>query len=128
MKKNKIVRYVVAIVLIAFALVTVFMSSSVIFDWFGIREKEGDYVPFIVWTNFIAGFIYLISAYGFLKAKKWTFWVLIGTAIFLVTALIILGLYIDAGGIFELKTVGAMGFRIILTFVFSLIAYYKLKN
>lgn len=128
MKKNKIVRYVVAIVLIAFALVTVFMSSSVIFDWFGIREKEGDYVPFIVWTNFIAGFIYLISAYGFLKAKKWTFWVLIGTAIFLVTALIILGLYIDAGGVFELKTVGAMGFRITLTFVFSLIAYYKLKN
>ena len=128
MKKNKIVRYVVAIVLIAFASVTVFMSSSVIFDWFGIREKEGDYVPFIVWTNFIAGFLYLISAYGFLKAKKWTFWVLIGTAIFLVTALIILGLYIDAGGIFELKTVGAMGFRITLTFVFSLIAYYKLKN
>lgn len=128
MMKNKITRYVTAIVLIVFASATLFMSSSVIFDWFGIREKEGDYVPFIVWTNFIAGFLYLISAYGFLKFKKWTFWVLTVTAVLLVIALIVLALYIDHGGIFELKTVGAMGFRISLTIIFAVIAYYNLKK
>jgi hypothetical protein len=45
------------------------MSGSVIFDLFGIREKEGNYVLFIVLANFIAGFFYLLSAYGMLTAK-----------------------------------------------------------
>ncbi|MDP2688135.1 MAG: hypothetical protein Q8O62_12990 [Aequorivita sp.] len=128
MKKNKIFSYVIAITLIAFASVTVFMSSSVIFDWFGIREKEGDYVPFIVWTNFIAGFLYLISAYGLLKAQKWTFWVLTGATLLLIIALIVLALYINYGGVFELKNVGAMGFRIAITFTFTVIVYNILKK
>lgn len=128
MKTNKIFRYFIAIVLIAFALVTIFMSSSVIFDWFGIREKEGNYVSFIVWANFIAGFLYLISAYGLLKARKWTFRLLMGIAIGLLIALIVLALYINKGGVFEFKTVGAMSFRIILTSVFSVIAYYSHKT
>lgn len=128
MKKNKVFRYVIAIALIAFASATLFMSNSVIFDWFGIREKEGDYVPFIVYTNFIAGLLYLISAYGLIKAKKWTLRVLIGTALLLATALIALALHINSGGIFELKTVGAMIFRIALTIVFSGLAYYSLKK
>lgn len=127
MKKNKILLYAISLVLIAFAGSTLFMSSSVIFDWFGIREKEGDYVPFIVWTNFIAGFLYLIVAYGFLTTKRWTFWILAGTILLLMLALIFLLLYINRGGVYEMKTLGAMGFRIILTLIFSVIAYYKLK-
>lgn len=126
MKKNKVFRYVLGIVIIAFASVTVFMSSSVIFDWFGMRESQGDYVPFIVWTNFIAGLIYLISAFGFIKAKKWTFWILATTTVLLIFALIILVLYIDEGGIFKVETLWAMGFRILLSAVFSAFAYYKI--
>lgn len=128
MKKNKVFRYVIAITLIGFASATLFMSNSVVFDWFEIREKEGDYVPFIVYTNFIAGLLYLISAYGLIKAQKWTFRILIGTALLLVTALIALALHINSGGIFELKTVGALIFRIALTIVFSGLAYYSLKK
>lgn len=128
MKRNKMFRYLIAIVLIAFASATLFMSSSVIFDWFGIREKEGDYVPFIVWTNFIAGFLYLAAAYGLLKAEKWAFWILIGTTLFLAIALVVLALYINSGGAFELKNVGAMGFRIVLTIAFSVFAFYNLKK
>ena len=39
MKKN--LKYVVAFALTAFAFLTLFLSSSIIFNWFGIREKEG---------------------------------------------------------------------------------------
>ena len=128
MKKNRTFRYIIAIVLIAFALLTLFMSSSVIFDWFGIRAKEGDYVPFIVWINFTAGFLYLIAAFGFINFQKWTLWILSATAALLFIALMGLLLHIDKGGAFELKTVGAMGFRIILTIVFAVLAYYKLRK
>ncbi len=77
MKTKKIINTVSAIVLAVFALLTLFLSSSVIFDWFGIRAKEGNYVPFIIWTNFICSILYLIAVYGFFKRTKWTFWVLI---------------------------------------------------
>ncbi len=126
MKRDNRIRYLIATALIVFALATLFMSSSVIFDWFGIREREGDYVPFIVWINFIAAFLYLISAYGLLKAQNWPFWVLTGTALLLLMALIILALYINYGGAFELKNVGAMALRIAITFALAMVVYYKL--
>ncbi|PRX43821.1 hypothetical protein [Salegentibacter salegens] len=126
MKKSKIFRYVIAILILAFALVTLFMSSSVLFNWFGIRAKQGDFVPFIVWTNFVAGFIYLIAALGFLQSKKWTLWILTTVALLLFIALMILLLHIDRGGSFEFETIRAMVFRIVLTITFSLLAYYQL--
>lgn len=128
MDRNKMVRIVIATMLFVFAALTIFMGGSVIFDWYGIRKQQGDYVPFIVWTNFISGFFYLLATYGFLKLKKWTFWVLMTIAIVLILALIGLRLYIDHGGVFETRTLGAMGSRIILTLIFSGFAYYKIQN
>ncbi len=104
------------------------MSGSFIFDWYGIRNQQGAYVPFIVWTNFIAGFLYLLAVYGFFKAMNWTYWVLIGITILLIFAAIALMIYINQDGIFEIKTIGAMNFRIILTLVFSVLAYYKIRK
>lgn len=128
MNRNGIIRFIVAIALIAFAGTTLFMSSSVLFDWFGIRAKQGDYVPFIVWTNFTAGFLYLIAAWGLLKSKKWAFWLLSATAVLLFIALMGLLRHIDSGGLFEMKTVGAMGFRTVLTIIFAVIAYYQSRK
>ena len=71
MIKNKLFTYIAAIVLIAFALLTLFLSSSVIFDWFGIRAKEGNYILLVVWANFISSILYLFAAYGFIKLKIW---------------------------------------------------------
>ena len=128
MNRNKILRIIVAIALIAFALVTIFMSSSVLFDWFGIRAKQGNYVPFIVWTNFVAGFLYLISAYGILKSNKWAVKILIFAEVLLILAFIGLSIHIDQGRTFELQTIKAMLFRITVTLAFTVIAYYQLKN
>lgn len=128
MNRNKILRIIVAIVLIAFAGLTLFMSSSVIFDWFGIRDKQGNYVPFIVWINFIVGFLYLISAYGILKSNKWAVKILIFAEVLLILAFIGLAIHIDQGRTFELKTIQAMLFRITVTLAFAVIAYYQLKN
>lgn len=128
MNRNKILRIIVAIALIAFALVTLFMSSSVLFDWFGIRAKQGNYVPFIVWINFVAGFLYLISAYGILKSNKWAVKILIFAEVLLILAFIGLAIHIDQGRTFELKTIQAMLFRITVTLAFAVIAYYQLKN
>jgi hypothetical protein len=113
-----------ATLLAAFALLTLFLSTSVIFDLFGIREKEGNYVPFVVWANFIASVLYLLAAYGWVKARKWTSSLLLATALLLAAAFIGLQFHIRAGGIYETKTVGALIFRTALTLGFAGLAHF----
>jgi hypothetical protein len=128
MKNKNIITTISAIILALFALLTLFLSSSVIFDLFGIRAKEGNYVLFIVWANFICSILYLFAAYGFIKRKKWTFWVLIAALVTLIIAFAALLIHINNGGIHEEKTIGAMVFRMSITLTFSLVALIKFNK
>ena len=67
---NRVVKYLSVLFLILFGGLTVFLTSSVLFDLFGIREKEGNFVEFIVWINLISGLLFLWSAYSFWREKK----------------------------------------------------------
>lgn len=126
MKKFK--RYLVAAVLTGFSVLTLFLSTSIIFDLFDVRAKEGNYVLFVVWANFICSFLYLISVYGLLSTKKWTYKVLGLAALILTITFIGFFFYIQSGGIHENKTVGAMIFRIALTVAFTLFAYFIINK
>ncbi len=128
MKNKKIINTVSATILALFALLTLFLSSSVIFDWFGIRAKEGNYVLFIVWANFICSILYLFAAYGFLKRANWTFWILIIALSVLIIAFIALQFHISNDGIYEAKIVKAMIFRMLVTLSFALIAFFSIKQ
>jgi len=123
---KKIFSYFPVVLLIAFALLTLFLSSSVLFDWFGIREKEGNYVLFVVWANFVSSLLYLFAAYGFLKQKRVTFNILSLSALILIMALVGLFIHINSGELYETKTIGAMIFRIAITIAFVFLAYLKL--
>jgi hypothetical protein len=125
---KKYIPFLSSLILAGFGLLTLFLSSSVIFDWFGIRAKEGNYVLFIVWANFISSLLYLISAYGFLKIKSWAFKALSVATVILVVALIGLFIHIYSGGIYETKTVFAMLFRISVTIAFTVIAYFSINK
>lgn len=128
MKTHKTLRYLSAIVLLLFGLVTLFLSSSIIFDLFGIRAKEGNYVLFVVMANFIVSILYLFSAYGFVKIRLWTTLLLVLSTLILIITFFSLKVYINNGGIYETKTVAAMIFRSSLTFVFTLIAYFTIQR
>lgn len=111
-----------------FGLLTIFMGGSVIFDLFGIRAIEGNYVLFVVWANFICGFLYVISAYGLLKNIRWAAPLLGLAFIILLAAFAGLLIHIYNGGIYEKKTVGAMTFRTIITLLLYFGARYALKK
>ena len=125
---KKYIKYLPAILLFLFASLTFFLSSSVIFDLFNIRAKEGNYVMFVVVVNFISSLIYFAAVYGFIKEKKWTPYILIVAVLILVFTFIGLQFHIDAGGLYEEKTVKALIFRASVTAVFSFLAYYSTKN
>ncbi len=128
METKKVIRYLSAIILIGFGLLTLFLSTSIIFDLFGVRAKEGSYVLFVVWSNFISSILYLFSGYGFFKIKNWTM-ILLGLAsVILISSFVSLKIHISNGGIYEIKTVGAMIFRISLTIAITLIAYFTIHK
>ena len=122
------IRKAVAIFILIFGLITLFMSSSVILDLFNIREKEGHYVPFVVWANFACSLLYLLAGSALIRFKKISsLWLLLSVVILAIT-FIALQNYIHNGGIYEKKTVTAMIFRILLSAIFTITSYLFLKN
>ncbi|MGV8993596.1 MAG: hypothetical protein ACOH1O_05790 [Flavobacterium sp.] len=126
MKRN--IRYIAAFILTAFALLTLYISSSLIFDLNGVRAEEGDYVLIVVWANFICSILYLFSAYGFVNAKKQTILYLGVAILVLLSAFILFGIHIYTGGIYMTKTIVAMIFRIVVTVIFGAVAYYTINK
>ena len=128
MKNKNLIRFITAIILLGFGLVTLFLSTSIIFDLFEIRAKEGNYVLFIVWSNFISSLLYLLSVYGFIKKQNWTKILLSAASIILIISFLSLKIHISNGGVYETKTVLAMIFRISLTLIITLIAYFTITK
>lgn len=121
MKKRYLIRINTAIILLIFGTLTLFLSSSVLFDWFDIRANEGNYVLFIVRANFLCSIFYLATAYGLIKRKQWATQLLMTALIILSIAFVGLLIHISLGSLYETKTVGAIIFRIVLTIGFLVI-------
>lgn len=120
---SKIISYITGAIVAFFGIITLFMSTSVIFGLFDIREKEGNYVLFVVIANFICAFLYLAAAYGFFTRQKWTTMTMNAAVAILVITFIGLGIHIYSGGVYEERTVKAMLFRTFLTIGFALISF-----
>ncbi len=122
MKKH--LHYVFALLLFAFASLTLFLSTSVIFDLFDVRAQQGNYVLFVVVTNLLCSLIYFVAVFGFIKQKKWTALLLASALALLILVFAYFSIYINNGGVHEVKTYGAMLFRMAVTAVFILLAYF----
>lgn len=117
-----------AVILSAFGLITLFLTLSIFLNLFGIREKEGNYVLFVVIANFICSLLYLFAGFGFWTQKTWTPKVLFFSTVLLLIAIIAFNIYASNGGLHEQKTHGALVFRTSITFVFSMVAYFSIKK
>jgi hypothetical protein len=113
----KMLRYIVIGMLALFGVLTLFLSTSVIFNLFGIRAMEGNYVMFVVVANFISSILYLLSVYGLIMFQKWSTYLLGLSAIILIVAFIGLEYHVNA-----------MIFRSILTVGFTGLAFVIIRN
>lgn len=128
MDMRKLLWYATVVLLVLFGSLTLFLSSSIIFDWFDIRIREGNYVVFIVWANFCCSLIYLVSAFGLWKGKAWVVRLLALALGILLVALAALAVHINGGGLYETKTIGAMILRITVTAGLALGSYYVIRK
>lgn len=124
----KITDKILLAVLLLFGAITLFLSGSVIFDLFGMRAMEGNYVDFVVWANLVASILYIVTVVDFVRKKKWNWHYLAYSFVILVGATIALWIYIENGGIHEAKTVKAVVFRTIFTGILLLSSFIKYKK
>lgn len=128
MLKSKVLTYFFTVILAIFGLLTLFLSGSIIFDCFGMRAKQGNYVLIVVWANFICSILYLFAVYGFIQFRKWAFKVLVASLIILMIAMLGLFVHMIFGGLYETKTIGAILFRIMVTIAFAVFSYLKINK
>ncbi len=122
------IRYIAAFVIGAFGLLTLYLSGSVIFDLFEMREKQGNYVLFVIWINFVCSFIYIASAYGFIKSKPWTTKILASALLMLIITFIAFIIYVNSGGIHKNDTFGALAFRSTITLLGVIAAFFTITK
>ena len=118
--------WVISAVAILFGLLTIKSGGSVIFIDGPDRQAAGNYLPFVVWFNFLAGFIYLIAGAGLWLQKQWA--VRLSAFIALATLIVFaaFGIAVLNGQAYEVRTVAAMSLRTVVWVVIAIFAYRKI--
>lgn len=102
---------VLALLAIAFGAVTVVVGGKTLFGGVEARSAAGNFVPFVLWFNLVAGFAYVIAGVGLLLWKRWAAHLSAAIAVATIAVFIALGIHIFIGLAFEARTVGAMIIR-----------------
>ncbi len=98
-------------VAVLFGLLTLKSGGLVLFVNGPDRAAAGDYVPFVLWFNFIAGFFYIAAGLGLWKQMLWATRLSIVIAVATLLVFLALGYHISQGQPHESRTVMAMVLR-----------------
>ena len=114
------------IIAVVFGLLTIKSGGAVLFVDGIAREEAGNYVPFVLWFNFVAGFAYLIAGAGIFMQKIWAARMSVFIVIATIGVFVLFGLHILNEGTYELRTVAAMSLRTIVWALIATFAYRKI--
>ncbi len=123
-KRCSIVRRIIAIVAVIFGLLTIKSGGDVLFWSEEARIAAGDYVPFVLWFNFISGFFYVVAGVAFWMKRVWSVWLAAAILISIIITFSALGLHIYIVDVpYETRTIGAMVLRTTVWAVILFLAY-----
>lgn len=104
-------KWVLGLFAVAFGLATLVEGGHVIFGGPAARAEVGHYVPFVLYFNFSAAFVYVLTGLATIRERR--FALLLARALAGATALVFIafGVHVAMGGAFERRTVAAMTLR-----------------
>ncbi len=115
----------VALLAIVFGVLSITSGGAVVFGNAAARSAVGNYIPLVIWGNFIAGFAYVAAGAGLWFAQRWAFWLAVGVLILTVGIFVAFGAYVLTGTAYEMRTLWAMLLR---TGVWASIAVYAWRQ
>lgn len=118
----------VAVVEIIFGAMTIVSGGKALFGGPAAQAAVGDYVSFVLWFNFLAGFAYVIAGVGLFMWKKWAVNLAYAIAILTLLVFAVFGVHIFSGNAFEARTIGAMVLRSGVWIAIAFVARMAWKN
>lgn len=112
-----------ALLAVGFGLLTIREGGAVLFGDDTARQAAGQYVPFVVWFNFLAGFAYVVAGIGMGLWQRWAVGLALAIAVTTLIAFVAFGLHGANGGAYEVRTVIAMSLRSGVWLAIALVAY-----
>lgn len=96
---------------ILFGALTLYSGGAVLFMDGRARVDAGNYVPFVLWFNFLSGFAYIVAGVGLYLWENWA--AKLAEYILVATLLVFtaFAIHILIGGEYEVRTVAAMTLR-----------------
>lgn len=104
--------WLIALVAVGFGFMTLKGGGAVLFGDEAARIAAGNYVPLLLWFNFLSGFVYIAAGVGLWLQQRWAVRLSMVLAAAIALALVAFGLYILSGGAYEQRTVIAMSARL----------------
>ncbi|MDZ4165030.1 MAG: hypothetical protein U1C55_07870 [Smithellaceae bacterium] len=117
-----------AIAAIVFGLATVLSGGRALFGSMESRAALGNTVSFVLWFNFLAGFIYTLAGAGLLLRRRWAVYASLFVAVSTVFVFAAFGVHIMGGGAFEMRTMGAMMIRSIFWIAVAIVSLRALER
>ena len=100
-----------AVIAVLFGIATVAVGGRALFGGVAARAEVGNAVPFVLWFNFLCGFVYVLAGIGLLLWRRWAAALSAAIAIATLFVFAAFGWHVAVGGAFEMRTVGAMILR-----------------
>lgn len=111
-----------SVVAVIFGLMTIKEGGSVLLGNEAAVAAAGNYVPFVLWFNFLSGFAYIAAGVGLLLQQRWAVWLALAIAVAILLTFSAFGMHINSGGAYEQRTVVAMTMRLVVWIVIAGVA------
>lgn len=108
-----------SIVAILFGVMTIKEGGAVLLGNEAAVAAAGNYVPFVLWFNFLSGFAYIAAGVGLWLQQNWAVWLAVAIAAAIALTFAAFGMHINSGGAYEQRTVIAMSMRTAVWFVIA---------
>jgi hypothetical protein len=120
--------WAISLVAVGFGLLTIKEGSTILFGDEVARIAAGNYVPFVLWFNFLAGFAYVVAGAGLWMMQRWAVWLAVAVAAATAFTFAAFGVHVYSGGAFEPRTVLAMSLRTLVWVTIAAIAWRGLMR
>jgi len=127
-RKRPMWLWIIAIIAVLFGMMTIKSGGSVLFINAEARQAAGNYVDFVLWFNFLAGFFYIATGVGLWLKKTWAPIAAVVIATLTLLVFFALGLHIFNGGEYEQRTVMAMSLRTLVWTAIAVTGWYWLRD
>ena len=127
MNQQKTLR-ILAVAAIAFGTLTVLSGGRALFGGDEARASLGNIVDFVLWFNFLAGFVYVLTGAGLWLNRAWSPWT--ASALAIATGFVAgaFAFHVMGGGAYEMRTVGALALRLGFWVVVSTVAVRSFRR